>query len=401
MVSGHNFNKCIMDMKYNMTHDDYVKILSTKKALKSELHRLKKATSGNSWDSGPPITAEMKAEMGALDFLVKNFETTVLPSIYNGTDGYETQSAFHKFADGSNSETLKKVAQTIDAISTGTKYEEGTTLQKSINSLYNEFKHLSTVPPTDQEIEQEMEKISQNTCDDEDNYENGKSNDDQLKKKTGYQLLEDWLKSLKGSDVKKKKFQQMTKMSDLQKVSAVEFIKPKALFMKKLINKEFYCKQTTESEKYMHIITDNSGSMSDFFNNRNSVITKTFESCEKIGISVETSFWNTNIYTEGPFSAQKIRNKNELKEKTLSVLPDGSDNMGRCLEQKLQILQKKKAKQYVLCISDGTGSISGVEQRKKIYELASQKNIEFKFALFSKANEMYGTKTEDIFYIYD
>lgn len=393
MIAGHSNIACLTDLKYNLEREDYIKIAATKKALSSEANRLQ-----SQWVPGQP----KDPRVWAYKSMVNNFENVVLPSVYNQLNGYESQSSYYKSVSGATDNEIKSMSEMVDVISESGKYEEGSTLNKAINSIYNYYSDIITVDPTDEEVEQEVERVSRNTkC--LENEETGEKRDDKnpLKDKTGYKQLEEWLKKMKGSEVKKKKYMQMSKMSDLQRVSSVEFIKPKAMLMKKIAGKELYCKRTADSERYMHIMTDRSGSMSDFNRWRNSLIERVYDDCTKMNIQITTSFWNCDIYTTGQYAPQKIRSKAELQAKTLSVQPDGGDRMGFCLEKELKKASKRKAKQYILCVSDGTGSLDDKEQRDRLYQLASSKNIEFKFALFSRNNEMYGTNKEDMFYIYD
>ena len=394
MIAGNNAHECFQDMKYNMERDDFVKLATIKKALKSNEDReLKNCRTVGKYTKE---YYEAKAEN-------EKFESVMLPSVYNKLNGHETQSAFHKGSDEQDDENLRNIALKSDIMAESGKYEEGTILNKTINAMYNEYKNIIEFEPSEKEIEEEQETISKNTCSEEDSNEEKTESEDKnpLKDMAGYKELEAWLKKMKGTtNSKKKKHRQMSKISDLQKVSVVEFIKPKALFMKKIVGKELYLKQVIESERFMHTMIDNSGSMSKFHKWRNALMEKTYDDCVKMGINVENSFWNTHLYSEGELAPQRIRNKTDLVNKVLSIDADGDDNMGRCTLEKVKLLTKLKTKQYLLVISDGTGSIYDDAQREAIFAEAESKNIEIKFALFSKQNSMHGTKKEDIFYIY-
>jgi hypothetical protein len=393
MIAGNDSHACFQDMKYNMEHDDFIKLASIKKALASEeMREMVKSKELGKFTQGY-YNAKLAKE---------KLESVILPSVYNKLNGFETQSAFHKTNKEEDDEALKNIALKSDIMAESGKYEEGTILKKTINSMYNEYKNIIEFPPSDEEVEQEEKTVSRNTCADEDSHEHQDHEDNNpLAKMDGYKQLEEWLKKMKCTDKsKKKKFRQMSKVSDLQKVSVVEFIKPKALFMKKIVNKELYLKQVIEGERFMHIIIDRSGSMGGYHNWRNALVNKTYEDCVKMNISVENSFWNSHLYKDGPFSPQRIRSKADLESKVFNIDEDDEDNMGRCTLEKVRSLTKEKVKQYILVISDGTGSIYDTEQRKTIFSEAESKNIEIKFALFSHENNMQGTKKEDIFYIY-
>jgi len=397
MIAGNNAHAFYQDVKYNMDYEDLYKLASVKKILASEEERTYKKAIDE--ETRGPVSAKEYYEAKAIN---AEFESVMLPSVYNKLNGYETQSAFEDEENEKDKDILKKIALQSDIMAESGKYEEGSILKKTINAIYNQYKDIMEYEPSEKEIEKEKEKISESTCADE----NSNKHEDQedknpLKNMDGYKELEAWLKKLKGTtNSKKKKHRQMSKISDLQKVSVVEFIKPKALFMKKIVGKELYLKQTVESERFMHTIIDRSGSMGGYHNWRNALVEKTYDDCVKMGISVENSFWNTHLYSKGEFAPQRIRNKTDLAEKVFAITEGGDDNMGRCTLEKIRLLPKLKTKQYLLVISDGTGSIYDTDQRITIFAEAESKNIEVKFALFSKKNDMQGTKKEDIFYIY-
>ena len=83
------------------------------------------------------------------------------------------------------------------------------------------------------------------------------------------------------------------------------------MLMKKAMNNELYCRQSANSERYMHLMMDNSGSMGDYLSWRNSLIEKVFDDCFDKEINVESEFWNTDIYKSGPLATKKIKSKFE------------------------------------------------------------------------------------------
>ena len=216
---------------------------------------------------------------------------------------------------------------------------------------------------------------------------------------SAYKQLEEWFESIKTSDATKKKFQPISKMSDLQKVSAIEFVKPRGLLMKKIVNRELYCKQSVPADRFMNTIIDFSPSMSSFNKWRNLLLERIYEDCEKMNITFENTFWDTNLYPGGSYGPQTIKSKKDLKEKVLDSFPRGNGtDMETSTIQKLQLLKKTKAKQYLLVISDGDGSID--RNAAMIYKLCAEKNIDIKFALFTDDSTMNGIKKSDIFQIF-
>ena len=249
MIAGNNAHACFQDMKYNMEYEDFVKLAAIKKALKSNKDREMENCKARGTYTKEYKSAELE---------LKKFESIMLPSIYNKLSGYETQSAFQKGEDGEDVESYKDIALKSDIMAESGKYEEGTILNRTINAMYNEYKDIIQFEPTKEEIKEEQGVVSRNTCAEENSNEHKEPEDgNPLKDMVGYKELEAWLKKMKGTtNSKKKKYRQMSKISDLQKVSPVEFIKPKALFMKKIIGKELYLKQVIESERFMHTIID-------------------------------------------------------------------------------------------------------------------------------------------------
>jgi hypothetical protein len=391
MVAGHNNKKCLTDLKYNATREDIIKIVTTKKLMKSEIDKLK-SIEKSTGVSNPAIDTKRIA--------YNNFDNLILPSIYNAAGGYETQSSYYKNAAGDSNELLKDISDTIEEISALAKYEDGSTLSKSINALYNTYKdYESFTPPTEEEIEKEQEEIAKNVQ--MDDGEEQASNDDKnpLKNLDGYKQLEEWLKNIKQTTTKKKKFSQMTKLSDMQKVSPIEFIKPRPLLMKKMINNEFYCKSNAASNRFMHSIIDCSPSMSRYNEWRNLLVNRMYEDCVKLDIKFENTFWDTHLHTNGKYGVQKIVTKLDLKSKLTDIMPNGNGtNMGRSTIEKLRDIKKTKTRQYLLVMSDGDGAIEN--EGKEIYSLCESKNVEIKFALFSDDSTMNDIRKEDIFLVY-
>lgn len=391
MIAGHNKTEFLRDLKYNMTDEDYFRITASKKALENRVKYLKKAQEDKKCSRKEYLEAY---------YLNQYFHKQILPGIYNQLKGYEQEESFYTDDDDEDKHINSHFSKISDHISAAAKYEEGESIQQLTKGLYNHFKQYECIPPTHEEIEEETKELQRETKSLEDSEDPFEGDENPMKDMIGYKQLETWLNSLKSSTESKKKYNTIQKMSDLQKVSATEFVKPRALFMKKVINRELYCKQTVKSERYMYIMTDNSGSMGMYKKWRNNLMMRVYDDTVKLGIQFEHNFWNTTLHEEGKLGPQIIHSREELKEKVLNINATGDDTMGHCVMRKLELIPKRNNKQYLLCVSDGTGSLWDQQQRRDIDKLALEKNIELKYALFSSQNNMYDTKPEDMFYIY-
>lgn len=402
MLAGFNNNQFNKDVKYNISQEDLYRITSVKKGLKNKVDQLRKIN----WSDNPRARTDYYKYAN----IYNKFESGFIPNIYNQMLGYKQSDGYaylNQFEEKdsnseyiSESEYIEEIANDINLLSTKAKYEEGTLLEKLTKSVYNQYKEFITIPPTEEEVKKTEEGLSRNTNSEEDSEEEGDNEDSPLKEKRGYKSLKDWLNSLKETTAYKKEMTQIKKVSDLQKVSVVELTRPRALLMNKIINRELYCKQKVKGDRFMHTMIDNSGSMSAYRTWRNDLMETIFNDCKEMNINLENSFWNVHIHEDGPKGPQSIKSENDLKEKVLKIRANGDDCMGQCVYEKLQKIPRKAEMQYLLCISDGTGSIRDSEERKNIERLAKEKNIELKYALFSSQNDMYGTNKDDIYYIY-
>lgn len=406
MIAGYNNEEFLKDLKYNLTPDLLEKLALTKKQLRQEYNDKKR----NSQDRNISC------------YLHGAFEDKVLPSIYNLSNGYELQDDFIKQGNSNvDNIALEKISNIVNSIGSSAKYEEGTTLERCVNSIYNRYCYQNqnnneedqnnngNGKPgkgelSDQELKEIQDKINQFTCasDDDDNSEDVIFRDDNtLLKLPGYQRLLEWLKEIEKTTISSKKsYRPIQKISDLQKVSPVELVKPRALLMKKIVNKELWCRQKVPNNRFMNIMTDASGSMQDYFDQRNTLIKTMFNDCIRLKIDLKHQFWQTRLCSKGLYGIQDIKSIDTLNG-ILRLNPDGSDRMGYCVVEKLRLLNHTVEKQYLLCISDGTGSLDSDEQAHKIYQLAKEKNVDVKFALFSRGNnKMYSIKKDDMFYVY-
>ena len=384
MFAGHDSIDFMKEMKYNATAEDIENIFKLKQGLQNKIKNLR---------SKDDFSME---EWSRVNFLHEHLEDTILPSTYNRMKGYESQSEFYRTREGSINKSMKAISDEFEGLAATAQYTEGDTdISKVLSAALDKYaEYLSE--PTPETKEKSKEAISRMTKSLEDNLTGAKEDkDDGLKKLKNFDKLEDWLKKLKSSDTKVKKLMPIEKMSDLQRVSPSEFAKPKALLMKKIINKELYCKQRVTGEVYVHCMIDNSGSMSRFMKYRNQVVQRLFNACTKNNIQLLNEFWNTSINKVGELSPKRVTPKSIGN--IFSHFPDGDDRMGYCVLQKLQTLKKMNEKQYILCISDGTGSVDDLNQSLEIKSLCKSKNVELKFALFSRENRMYDIPEEDIF----
>lgn len=399
MVAGHNSKALLNDLKYNVTSDHLYKLTQTKKVAEQKLNEIRKK--GFNWSD--PTYGLPKEEFEALQLLGKinspEFIPSIVSSIYNQQNGYETVDDSYKSGNLS-----KELYDALNLMGHNAKYKSGSALDTSIDAIHEYVQQFGTSYVSEEEVESEADAISEMTCSDEDNEEEPKSTDEKkLEAMKGYAQLKKWLKQITAITSQTKVLKQMTKYSDLAKVSASEYIRPKTMFMKKLMNKEFYCRQSDPQHRIIHTMIDFSGSMREYQSWRNALMTRVFNDCTKANIDMYNCFWNTHLHSVSNPDIPKerfIKTTQELETHVLKREPRGDDNMGRCVVEKLQQIQRSSIKQYLLCISDGTGSIEDSEQRKQIQELAIAKNIELKFALFSSSNDMQGMPLKDIFYIF-
>lgn len=396
MIAGHNSESLFNDFKYNITNEQIIQLAECKKIANLKIKELHEKLDFSKSDMG--LTPKEKEELDVSGRIRddKRFINEFLPTLYNTVNGNETSDLMYK-----NGVISKDLYDFYNTLAYESKYEDGTILDKSISGLHRYMQKMSTVAVTEKEV-QEMGK-SVSTCSDEDKGEEPpkKSSEEGLLKMKGYQELVEWLNKITAITSTTKKLQKMDKYSDLQKVSSVEFIRPKMLFMKKLLNKEFYVKQTTPENRIIHTMIDFSGSMGNYQSWRNALMTRVFKDTKAANIDLYNCFWNTHLHSKTDLKGKEkfIKSEQDLETHVLDKSPRGDDNMGRCVVEKLQELQRSSVRQYLLCISDGTGSIEDDAQSKEIYRLASEKNIELKFALFSSQNDMYSIKKEDTFYI--
>lgn len=388
MIAGNISDHFLNDFRYNASEEDLFRLVSVKKALASEVGRLKKDKT-------------KREELYKTHNLLSHLEDTILPSLYNQLKGHDQQSAFSKCTWGNHTdESLKNIAEFSDYLATSAKYEEGTMMEKLTKVLYNEYKNVP-VEISEEDVEEQRKQMQQFG---QSSGSGPKSNkeDEGMKDMTGYKKLAEWLSSLKESMANKKKYREISKMSDLQKVSATEFVRPKSLFMKKLINKELYCKQKTVTKRVMHTIIDFSPSMGSYHTMRDHLVTKMYKDCTKYNIDFENTFWDDILRKCEKYGPNKIESETDLIEKVLSVRPGGSGtNMPHSTIEKLNLMKNIGTKQYLLVISDGDGEIDDSNQSQEIYKLCKEKNVDIKFALFNRSASMATIKPEDIFYIYD
>lgn len=394
MIAGNNAKAFYEDAKHNITLDQIKQIATLKKMFKQK--------AGQSFEERVKgVSLARKKEIDLMSYMDKHMEDTILPSIYNEANGYASQTDFYNQTDGTEVELLKSVSDVVSITGEGAKYEEGDPLNKTISSFRRYFENQITEEASEKETEEEQEAISKNTHSQDEDPGPDPPKKNPLVKMKGYKELLAWLEKMQTDKSTQKKYQQITKLSDLQKVSAVEFVKPKAILMKKIVNKEFWCKQVVEGERFMHTMIDRSGSMGDYTSHRNALMEQVFDDCQKMKINLENTFWNCNLCKDKQYGLHEIKTKKELVAHVLETSNGGSDNMGYCVLEKLSLLKKQQQKQYLLCISDGTGSIDSDSQSRQILDMASSKNVELRFALFSRNNEVYEIPKEHIFYIYN
>ena len=324
-----------------------------------------------------------------------------LVNVYNAmkngslNDGWTTDGHGNSIEKNKHTRPYTEAISDIDALARMYKDDEGTPFEKMEKALRQYTQGLGQASKKEKEQQEQQMQQRMNTCSEENN-PYGADIDESSKVDPKFKGVVNWLKSLQTTNNKKKIFKQMEKMSDIQKISAVEFAKPKMLFMKKLVNKDFWFRGQTKADRYLHCITDFSGSMGSYMKNRNVAWQLLFDKCTELGIEIENTLFNHELNAE---TAHKWKSQADL-DKDFRLSPDGDDNLGRATIDKLNLLKRSKEKQYLIAISDGTGSFSGREQSEKAKALALEKNVELKFILFSSQNSMGSIAKEDIFYVY-
>jgi hypothetical protein len=368
MIVGNTFEDALMDMKYNLTPEMYKRIAISKEILSKQ---------------NEDMNLKKLAHSG-------EFEQIVLPSAYNMVKEGRINKGCNRTTFGLESQSFQKeygeTAERIYAYSS--KDESIDILERAINSIERYASRYENIHIKDRDLAKQEQIVKRNmmTLTEEAErirYEmsNGREEIDKQKN----QSLEAWLKTIIPTECKKKKMLPIEKYGDLQKVSAIELIKPKALFMKKLLQKSLYVRKKSQSKRYLHTIIDNSGSMSDFKKHRNGVIERIYQTCKEGQISLYAQFFNTDINTDYPILS--INNKNEL-DYVLKFQPGGDDNVGRSTYKKLESLERKKEKQYLICISDGTADLGGWNMTEEINKLAKERNVELRFIMFCNPEEI-------------
>ena len=386
MIAGNTKNAFLLDMKYNMTDDMLKKITEMKVSAEK--------TYQTEWEKYRLTGKYDQKKMEVLNYMRKDIDTEILPSIYNKALGHEFQTEF-----SGKSEASDIITDRVDIASALAKYKGGSILENTIDAAYDEF-YSDLVEITEEDKNNEFEAIKRMTQSIENNDEQSDDPEKQLKGLDGYKSFLDWLKKLRSASVMKKKQTKIDKASDIQKVPLMELAKPKILLASKIINRELYCKKLAPEKRYMHIMCDRSGSMNSFRKFRDVAALAIYDDCTAANINTSIEFWNTDIYLSGDFASSKISSRAWLEEKLKNTSSRGDDRMGYCVKRRLEQLTRTKTKQYIICMSDGTGSLDGSSQLDEINKLCIAKNAEVKYVLFSSDNEMYGTKKEDIFYIY-
>lgn len=381
MLAGTTARDYLMDLKYNTDP-------SVLDSISLSLAKIKEKG-----DSGRDSDAERCRYMSA--FLdrdnLANFYNAMQTGKFN--TGITTDTAGGKIGNKHYLDSL----ETLEALASIYSKEEFENPFEKINKALSDFTYMFKEPSskTKKDEKEKMEGRSRMTCSDKDTFGQKKQEPPAAENDPKFSELVKWLDSIKETTETKKKLRQMEKMSDLQRVSATEFIKPKGLFLKKLINKEFWVKGQVKAERFLHVVTDNSGSMTGYRQNRNTAWSALYDMCQKKGIKMEMGFFNTRLWDK----IFKIDSKADI-EKLYSNNIDGDDNLGRATIEKLNKLNKKSERQYLVMISDGTGSFESKSQSDLAVRLAKEKNVEVKYILFSDQNCMYSTPIEDIFYIY-
>ena len=439
MLTHGNSNKAFTDeLKYNLSDRDVFNLARVKKTIATKINDLH-------WEYRNTNDSKKKKELDQMTQELNRFRDTlltdVLPSAYNAKNGESLQSQQYLRNGGDiKNEDSVKLAELTNLIAEESKYElESSDISKLLSATDSVIRQVYKTKgkpekpedekkkqgqqngtgdgkpgnaakgqPTDEELEAAKREIDESIpkCQNTVNKDHAEQDIDlplqgleTLDKIEGYKQLESWLKKITATAMTKK-LSSIEKMSDLQKVSAVEFAKPRALLMKKIVNKELYVKRKTPMKRRVHVMTDRSGSMRDFYMWKNTILTQIFESCQKSKIDLFHEHFLWEIYDKNhPDGPKEIKTKRNFVDYVLKTANGGGEDVGYATLSKLRSLKKADHKQYVLVISDGTGSIRDEDQSEEIYRLMQEKNIELKFAMFSHQNYMQTIKESDIFYI--
>ena len=408
MILGNNKVDYLNDIRFNLSEDDI-----------TSMAKIKTFLNGNVND---------KKNGRKFDVMRRSFESDILPSIYNRINGTPLTTSSFKQSDGTNVDTLKEVLIDQAYISELSKTKDNSVLSNILESFdekYGVSKWLeerdkqnpgnknSDVEKAKGESKKKLEKMLEDyeESKEQEEDETEKQKIDKRKEKeideriakvnkelgslSGYKDLEKWLDSIKKTSSTTTEMVQMTKMSDLRKVSISEFAKPRMLVLKRAVNREYYVRSKVEKDRSMFVCTDNSGSMGDFIGKRDGLLARVQSDCE----SKKINMYHTYFIQKLIGSEVHIKNKLDMYS-NFNYSPGGGEDVERSVMEKLNMINKTSNTQYLLFVSDGTATIESTGVGRRIEKIAKEKNVDIKFALFSAQNTMNGISKENIFYVY-
>lgn len=380
MLASASIKDYIMDLKYN-SDPDVVKSIANSIAKIQKDDRV----------SQKGISPEERRNIQIENSMLSGYN---MPALYNAMKkGFVEDGQF--IENGGADEYGKGAKELVDAYARMYANQDISPFEKIDNFLKAHTQYL-TLRSEPQEEEQQEIMQSMMTFDDEDDLDSGFFDEDRDVEQSQFAQLLQWLDDMKKSSSEEKKFSQIEKISDLQKVAVSEFARPRPLFIKKLINKDFWIRKTVPLKRNLYTIVDRSGSMQEFVDKRNEALKFIFDTC----IGKDIKMFHTSFYTHLNNDEMEISGEDELK-KISRISPDGPDNLGNATIEKLNKITRKPEKQYLIVMSDGTGSFNDAKQSDLANSLAISKNVEIKYVLFSHQNDMHTIKKEDIFYIFD
>ena len=408
MILGNNKVDYLNDIRFNLSEDDTTSMAKIKTFLNGNINDRKNGRK--------------------FDVMRKTFESDVLPSIYNRINGTPLSTSSFKQSDGSNVEAFKEVLLDEAYISELAKTKDKSAISSILEAFDEKYgvsrwleemekknpgKNNSDVEKAKEDSKKKLEKMLK---DDEDSKEQKEDEEeirkiDKRKEKeideriarvnkelgslSGYKQLEKWLDSIKKTSSTTTEMVQMTKMSDLRKVSISEFAKPRMLVLKRAVNREYYVRSKVEQDRSMFVCTDNSGSMGDFIGKRDGLLARVQSDCELKKINMYHTYFVHKLIG----SEVHIKNKLDMYS-NFNYSPGGGEDVERSVMEKLNMINKTSNTQYLLFVSDGTATIESTDIGKRIERIAKEKNVDIKFALFSAQNTMNGISKENIFYVY-
>jgi hypothetical protein len=375
MIVGNSRRKAILDINYNATSEQMEKMAEVKSILRS----IKKRESAKE--------------------LINNmtFEEGIIPTVYNMVENNNINMGQLQGESGEPINELflgtKQELSNILAYTNATDKSKSA-LDRMVDGLYGYAQAINEGVKENKKSSAEAIKQSFNTLAEEEAKGNKEFGENFNDKTQGQDDFDKWIRDLEAQiDQGDKKMQQLEKYSELQKVSTIEFVKPKQLFVKKLLNKDFYIRKPSPKERKLYVITDNSSSMDNCRRYRANIMDMIYNACKKNKIDMYHDFFNYGLHNE------EVRVSYEELNRIKSRYPNGQDNVGSSTYDKLMKMKRSDNRQYLLVISDGTANLGGFNLTSEIMKLCKEKNVDLRFILFTRDMDEYNIPNDNIFYM--